>query len=528
MKPKYEVNRKKMTLDLPNQKSKLDNKISNVSETRNEILKLLNPKERNLKALKDLNNLLGSQHNMPFILNLNDGKVDGSFLHYLTINTQAGDEISWRMVYSLSNAGIDINMQDSKGNTALHLAYMKGYAEIGFEFIEALLKLSPDFRIMNNNGKIAMDYMEDLEQLRCMYEAHYPDVWAAADKSDINIFYRLINGFVKMNTFKNGIKLSSYVRDKCGRNKGNILNLIEKYDEIIDFVHSIYALDFKLMSNLAKLIKDKFDPNIADFSYCFSWFKPFCRNIPKFLLEIGIETKQIEFVRFLLSNGSDVNLPNSKTGNPLYFCAFNPQFAEIKQEILSNANLNVKNHNGQSVLFYLVELFLSENVEDRNGLLQSFIEILHRYPMLLTHRDQDESTLIEEILSKNPTDFKKSKVFLKEISNFILMLLEKRNFKVFQDMFYQSYGLVLLSTPIYLSSSNDFETISFEDYIETYNLKEIKIYLKKIIDSNFVDNKKIILSCGLETIREDRVFIWRAYMANRTSSIPRQALYAFN
>lgn len=43
------------------------------------------------------------------------------------------------MVYALSNAGIDVNIQDSKGNTALHLAYMRGYAEIGFDFIEVNL-----------------------------------------------------------------------------------------------------------------------------------------------------------------------------------------------------------------------------------------------------------------------------------------------------------------------------------------------------------------------------------------------------
>ena len=40
------------------------------------------------------------------------------------------------MVYSLSNAGVDVNRQNSKGNTALHLAYMRGYTEVGFNFIE--------------------------------------------------------------------------------------------------------------------------------------------------------------------------------------------------------------------------------------------------------------------------------------------------------------------------------------------------------------------------------------------------------
>lgn len=316
-----------------------------------------------------------------------------------------------------------------------------------------------------------------------------------------NIFFlnfkrNLQKGFVKINTFKKEQKLSDYVRDRCVKNKVNIQNLIGKYGQIIDFVHSIYALDFELVRNFA--IEEKFDPNMADFSYCFSWFKPICRNIPKFLLEICIETKQIEIIRYLLLNGSDVNLPNSRTGNPLYFSAFDPELVEIKEEIMSKANLNVKNLNGQSVLFYLVDLFLNENVHEKNYLIKSFVEILNRHPMLLTHRDQEETTLIEEIISKNPSDFKKSIVFLREISNFILMLLEKRNFKIFQEMFYQSYGLVLLNTPIYLSSNYDLETISFEDYIEANNLKEIKIYLKKIIDSNFVENanKFIMAICN--------------------------------
>lgn len=40
------------------------------------------------------------------------------------------------MVYSLSNAGIDVNKKNSKGNTALHVACMRGYVEIGFQFFE--------------------------------------------------------------------------------------------------------------------------------------------------------------------------------------------------------------------------------------------------------------------------------------------------------------------------------------------------------------------------------------------------------
>lgn len=98
------------------------------------------------------------------------------------------------MVYALSNAGIDVNLQNSKGNTALHLAYMRGYTEIGFEFIEALLKVGTDLSLKNKNNKIAFNYMEDIEQLNSMYEAHYPGIWSAVKESNTNDVQRLMNG----------------------------------------------------------------------------------------------------------------------------------------------------------------------------------------------------------------------------------------------------------------------------------------------------------------------------------------------
>lgn len=50
------------------------------------------------------------------------------------------------MVFAFSNAGLDVNMQNSKGNTALHLAFQRGYTEVGFTFIEVL-----DFLLNSSN-----------------------------------------------------------------------------------------------------------------------------------------------------------------------------------------------------------------------------------------------------------------------------------------------------------------------------------------------------------------------------------------
>ena len=64
------------------------------------------------------------------------------------------------MVYSLSNAGLNVNAQDSKGNTALHLAYMRGYTEIGFKFIEVddfkVSKILKKKKIINLNDELTI------------------------------------------------------------------------------------------------------------------------------------------------------------------------------------------------------------------------------------------------------------------------------------------------------------------------------------------------------------------------------------
>jgi Ankyrin repeats (many copies) len=123
--------------------------------------------------------------------------------------------VSWRMVYSLSNAGINVNKRNSKGNTALHSACMKGYVDIGFNFIEvaviikktvnlsrlirvsfiqALFKVGIDPTIKNNHGNYASYYMEDIEQLNVIYKTHYPGIIAAVEKHSTKEVKQLLEG----------------------------------------------------------------------------------------------------------------------------------------------------------------------------------------------------------------------------------------------------------------------------------------------------------------------------------------------
>jgi hypothetical protein len=57
-----------------------------------------------------------------------------------------------------------------------------------------LLKAGADFEIKNNNNKIAFNYMEDIEQLNSMYDAHFPGVWKAVELGQVENVQRLMNG----------------------------------------------------------------------------------------------------------------------------------------------------------------------------------------------------------------------------------------------------------------------------------------------------------------------------------------------
>lgn len=98
------------------------------------------------------------------------------------------------MVYALSNAGIDVNAVNYKGNTAIHCAYIRGYTEIGFIFIEALLKVGSDLESRNRYNKVPFEYMEQTEQFQSLYDSHAPSIWWAVENSQLDDIYRLMNG----------------------------------------------------------------------------------------------------------------------------------------------------------------------------------------------------------------------------------------------------------------------------------------------------------------------------------------------
>ena len=61
---------------------------------------------------------------------------------------------------------------------------------------QAVLKCGTVLELKNVNNKTAFDYMEDIEQLNSMFNAHYPGLWAAVEKFQVKNVEKLMNGII--------------------------------------------------------------------------------------------------------------------------------------------------------------------------------------------------------------------------------------------------------------------------------------------------------------------------------------------
>ena len=106
------------------------------------------------------------------------------------------------------------------------------------------------------------------------------------------------------------------------------------------------------------------------------------------------------------------------------------------------------------------------------------------------------------IITLSPTNYKKALIFLKETSDFLLKMLNEKNYEIFQQMIYQSYGFVLMNSFIFLSDKNEVATqnlsitnaVKLKKYILDNDLKELTVrsesfenyFSHKIIEFNSV------------------------------------------
>ncbi|KAK2143918.1 hypothetical protein LSH36_800g01009 [Paralvinella palmiformis] len=165
------------------------------------------------------------------------------------------------IIYQLSNAGIEVDAVQYKGETALELAIRRQLPHMvaGLLRAGASTKLK-DYRaiIQRLKGSDRQAAIEDV------FDRYEPGLWTAVEAGDCGMVHILVNSWCRIHVERNGKTLMDLARQS--ENAEGILSILDDYQVTIEFVHATLAGDKKRM--LEFLMDSKpCDPYIMDISY---------------------------------------------------------------------------------------------------------------------------------------------------------------------------------------------------------------------------------------------------------------------
>ncbi|CAF4325500.1 unnamed protein product, partial [Adineta steineri] len=198
-----------------------------------------------------------------------------------------------------------------------------------------------------------------------------------------------------------------------------IIRILADYRVTIEFIHSILACDWDRATLIHQYEGQFIKINQSDSLHTFTWARTINRTCSKPLLEFCLDTKSSEpfeliFNSSILKSKIDVNIICTN-GLPFYFHMFKKYITDdIQKFILSKANLNIKSLKGDTFLFHLIHLYeQNENKE----YLNTFTNILYNQPLLLTERNEQGRTIVDEIELTSTILYNKLRIFYDAIQN---------------------------------------------------------------------------------------------------------------
>ncbi|CAF1328391.1 unnamed protein product, partial [Didymodactylos carnosus] len=358
--------------------------------------------------------------------------------------------VSYRMIYAVSNAGVNPNVTNVRGNTPLHEALIRGYLDVGGDVIQALFRIGVDPRIKNKEQKTADWYLEDNTQLVSLYEAYGQGIWAAIEENNFKLAEKLIKGFIKVDC--KHVSSSNTLLEKAQELKNlQLINLLSEYQVTNEFVHSILANDFDRMLLIHKYQFQFIKVNAYDSLLTRTWYTTSNRTIPRSLLEVALQTQSPIPVTPLLELKADVNVLGSD-GYPLFFHAFAKSMTTIRTNILEHARINTKSFKGETILFYLIHLACKDKYSIQND--SYFRDIICQHPLLLADRNESGRTIIDEIELTPAPWYDKLKVFRRTIDDCLFDLMKEK--LVIEKLLLAGFGCHLL---LVRSSATNSETL---------------------------------------------------------------------
>jgi hypothetical protein len=280
------------------------------------------------------------------------------------------------------------------------------------------------------------------------------------------LFFFLL-GFIKIDCKHiNNKTLLEKARDI---NCPEIIRIFANYQVTIEFFHSILACDWERMTLIHQYEGKFIKLNLIDSIHTLTWIRTTNRTYSKSLLEFCLETNSSELFEFLfnsiiLKSKIDVNILCTD-GLPFYFHMFNKCFSiNNRKDILSNANIHIKSSNGETFLFHLIHLY---DQNEKQDYFEIFSDIIINQPLLLTQRNEQGRTIIDEIELTSALTYKKLRIFYEKIKDVILDQL-KTNVNI-ERFILNGFGYHLL---LFLNDENIHMTKVFNDLITSLKFRQ--------------------------------------------------------
>ncbi len=248
-----------------------------------------------------------------------------------------------------------------------------------------------------------------------------------------------------------------------------IIRILANYQVTIEFLHSILACDWERVRLIHEYEGKFIQLNLSDSIHTLTWIRASNRTYSKSLLEFCLETNSLELFEILfnssiLKSKIDVNILCTD-GLPFYFHMFKKCFSIInRKEIFSNANFHIKSSKGETFLFHLIHLYdQNENQE----YFETFSDLITTQPLLLTLRNEQGRTIIDEIELTPSLTYNKLRVFSDKIKDILLNQL-KTNVNT-ERFILNGFGYHLL---LYLDDENIPMTKALNDLINSLKFRQ--------------------------------------------------------
>lgn len=256
-------------------------------------------------------------------------------------------------IYIFANAGVPVNIQNTDGDTALHIAVRCGL----LDSVEALLQCSADLGIRNKMGMMAMDDADPKrEDITTLLNTFKPGIVTAICKGNIRTIeiYKRFWGSTEAVTNKEGRTLLEFAEAKAMTEKGTVAScfrILQEFRKTSELIHAVLCEDVETVRSIIQNEKG-WAVNLR-----------FKDRIGKTLLSQAIDANNLELVTLLVDS---------------------PACARIK-------GIRVREHEGTNVT---VPLFHKSLHPDINIDIAKYLHSVMRDPSEHSEKDKNGNTAV--------------------------------------------------------------------------------------------------------------------------------------